>query len=277
MKRTLLILVGLLIASASFAQDLITKLDGTDIKAKILEVNQTEIKYKKADYLDGPTFTMNKSEILLVRYANGTNEIFNAPGQQPAAMRPAQQVQPAAAAPAQNQGRSSSSSSAPKGFSLISGDSGVLRHSGTAYLIVDYSNAMVGGQTLDQYLASQGDDYVRDWPNDQKKIKDYFTANFNRKNKKGLTTTENQQGAPYTMIIHVQEMDMGNGGATFIPFASSKAGGVILTAVIEVLDAATGQSLLQLQAKDVKGIGSVSETTRIGMAFFELAKMLAKY
>lgn len=63
------------------AQDLITKRDGEDIKAKITEVNQNEIKYKRFDNQDGPTFVISKSEVLMVRYENGTNEVFN---QQPA-------------------------------------------------------------------------------------------------------------------------------------------------------------------------------------------------
>ena len=58
------------------AQDLITKRSGEDIQAKILEVNQTEIKYKKFDNQDGPTFTISKSDVLMVRYENGTNEVF---------------------------------------------------------------------------------------------------------------------------------------------------------------------------------------------------------
>jgi len=60
-----------------YSQDAITKKSGEDIQAKILEVGQTEIKYKKFDNLEGPTFTMPKSDILLVRYENGTKDIFN--------------------------------------------------------------------------------------------------------------------------------------------------------------------------------------------------------
>lgn len=61
---------------AASAQDIITVKDGTDIQAKILEVTTNEVKYKKFNNLDGPTFTMLKSEILIVRYENGENEVF---------------------------------------------------------------------------------------------------------------------------------------------------------------------------------------------------------
>ncbi len=65
------------------AQDVITKHDGEDIQAKILEVNQNEIKYKRSNNPDGPTFTISKSEVLMVRYADGSKDLFNTTPQQP--------------------------------------------------------------------------------------------------------------------------------------------------------------------------------------------------
>ncbi len=62
---------------AAQAQDLITKKNGEDVQAKVLEVNKNDIKYKRWDNLEGPTFTMAKSDILIVRYENGINEVFN--------------------------------------------------------------------------------------------------------------------------------------------------------------------------------------------------------
>lgn len=69
----------MLIMMSSFlsqGQDLITKVNGEDINAKIIEVGQTEIKYKRADNLEGPTFTIAKKDVLMVRYENGTKDIF---------------------------------------------------------------------------------------------------------------------------------------------------------------------------------------------------------
>ena len=76
-----LLVAGFLAAGfPSFAQDVITKKDGTDIQAKVLEVNENEVKYRRYDYLDGPIFTMLKSDILIIRYENGTNDVFNGKG-----------------------------------------------------------------------------------------------------------------------------------------------------------------------------------------------------
>lgn len=78
MKKIICLLSAVLFCTVFVqAQDLITKKNGEDIKAKILEVNQTEVKYKKFDNLDGPVFTISKSEILIIRYENGTNDVFN--------------------------------------------------------------------------------------------------------------------------------------------------------------------------------------------------------
>lgn len=60
-----------------YAQDLITTRDGRDINAKITEVSKNEIKYKLFDNLDGPTYIIATNELLMIRYENGTNEIYN--------------------------------------------------------------------------------------------------------------------------------------------------------------------------------------------------------
>lgn len=58
------------------AQDIITTKDGSDIQARILEVTNSEVKYKRFSNLEGPTFTISKSDILIIRYENGENEVF---------------------------------------------------------------------------------------------------------------------------------------------------------------------------------------------------------
>lgn len=59
------------------AQDIITMRTGEDVPAKVMEVTPTEIKYKKLDNPDGPTYTANRSDIFRITYANGTKEVFS--------------------------------------------------------------------------------------------------------------------------------------------------------------------------------------------------------
>jgi hypothetical protein len=98
MKRILIVLVTLCSVVSAFAQDLITKKDGTDIKAKITEVNTDNVKYKRSDNLNGPTYTINKSEILMIIYGNGMREIFNTEEEAPA--QPKREPSQQASAPA---------------------------------------------------------------------------------------------------------------------------------------------------------------------------------
>ncbi len=66
----------IMISTFSYSQDVLTKKSGEDIQAKVLEVTSSEIKYKKFDNLNGPTFTILKSDILMIRYENGTKDLF---------------------------------------------------------------------------------------------------------------------------------------------------------------------------------------------------------
>ena len=78
MKQLLMFLFLLCSVSAS-AQDVIVKKDGSTILSKVLEVGQNEIKYKKHDNLDGPTYTISKSELQAINYQNGAKDTFSAP------------------------------------------------------------------------------------------------------------------------------------------------------------------------------------------------------
>lgn len=71
-----LIVIASFISVNSEAQDIITKRNGDDIQAKVLQISDSEIKYKKFNFLDGPTYTEKKSEILIIRYENGSKDIF---------------------------------------------------------------------------------------------------------------------------------------------------------------------------------------------------------
>lgn len=78
MKRFVLVFVALMASAAmAQAQDLITKKDGQDIKARVLEVSPNEVKYKLYDEPDGATYIVKKSELVMIRYESGRNEVFN--------------------------------------------------------------------------------------------------------------------------------------------------------------------------------------------------------
>lgn len=51
---------------------------GDETKVKIMEISATELKYKRCDNISGPLYVSKKSEVFMVKYANGTNETFKA-------------------------------------------------------------------------------------------------------------------------------------------------------------------------------------------------------
>ena len=73
MKYNICILL-LMSVYLGISQDQLFKKDNAKLEVKILEINQTEIKYKMFNYLDGPTIIISKSEVALIIYQNGTHE-----------------------------------------------------------------------------------------------------------------------------------------------------------------------------------------------------------
>ncbi|MCX6294568.1 MAG: toxin-antitoxin system YwqK family antitoxin [Bacteroidetes bacterium] len=51
--------------------------NGDEIKGKVTEIGLQEIKYKKCDNLDGPSISILKSDVFMIKYANGTKDIIN--------------------------------------------------------------------------------------------------------------------------------------------------------------------------------------------------------
>lgn len=77
MKKMLLIIFTCLFTfNFCFSQDTIVIKSGAPIIAKIIEVAPANIKYLKWDNLNGPTFTLEKSNVTLIKYVNGTRDQF---------------------------------------------------------------------------------------------------------------------------------------------------------------------------------------------------------
>ncbi len=86
MKKIVLLLIGMMSASVCQAQDVLTKRNGDEVLVKVQEISPDAVKYKRFDNPDGPLISIAKHEVFMIRYENGTKEVFNpAPPQQPAA------------------------------------------------------------------------------------------------------------------------------------------------------------------------------------------------
>lgn len=80
MKKYLFSLAATLLCSQfGFSQDIITTKTGEDIQAKVIEVTTEEVRYKKFDDQTGPILTISTVKLLIIRYENGSKDIFTAP------------------------------------------------------------------------------------------------------------------------------------------------------------------------------------------------------
>lgn len=59
------------------AQDIIYKSDGSEKKGKVLEVNESQVKYKNSTNLDGPTIVIKKEDVLKIAYESGKVDDFS--------------------------------------------------------------------------------------------------------------------------------------------------------------------------------------------------------
>ncbi|MFZ6051224.1 TM2 domain-containing protein [Halocola ammonii] len=57
--------------------DIIVLTNGDEIEARVLEITEDEVRYKKCDRLNGPTYTKSRDNIVLIRYPDGSKDMFN--------------------------------------------------------------------------------------------------------------------------------------------------------------------------------------------------------
>lgn len=74
--QKLLLLTILAIPLQMLGEDIIVFHNGDIIRSKVVEIGQNEVKYKKASNLEGPVYSINKSDILSITFENGEIEKF---------------------------------------------------------------------------------------------------------------------------------------------------------------------------------------------------------
>lgn len=62
--------------------DIIILKNGDEISGVVTEVGLQEIKYKKCNNPDGPSYVLAKNDVFMIKYANGSKDIINPIGQQ---------------------------------------------------------------------------------------------------------------------------------------------------------------------------------------------------
>lgn len=77
MKKFIFLIVAFFMVNVCNAQDTLILKTGVKIQAKVIETNNLEVKYLKFENLNGPTFSILKSELVKISYESGINEVFN--------------------------------------------------------------------------------------------------------------------------------------------------------------------------------------------------------
>ncbi len=77
MKKLLTLLCCVVFCAVLSAQDIIVTAKGERIEALITEVSPTEIRYKKWNFQDGPTFVVGVSDLSAIIFKNGEVQVFN--------------------------------------------------------------------------------------------------------------------------------------------------------------------------------------------------------
>lgn len=206
---------------------------------------------------------------------------------------------------------------------LIAGDTEVVLKSGSlaflnnsgeyAYLEIDWSKAQVvefgrnmsvenNFGSISQYNQKQGSDWVRDWPQVQRRATEGVTLRkngsycFNKKNKNGVqmssspatwkfykTTKDTDEKesyekhyvmvdpakAKYKFVVTVNQIDMGNGAASAFSMSMS-GGGAIMKGTVKAVEIKTGKTLATMEVKSCKGVGNFAQYIRLQMLFSEL-------
>lgn len=57
--------------------DIIVLTNGEEIEAQVIEITESVVRYKKCDRLNGPTYEKNRDNIVLIRYPDGSKDMFN--------------------------------------------------------------------------------------------------------------------------------------------------------------------------------------------------------
>ena len=78
MGKTLLsVAIAAILSIPAFAQDLIILRNGSSIDAKVIEIDENSVRYKKQNNPDGPTYSVKKESVNEIRYKNGSKETLN--------------------------------------------------------------------------------------------------------------------------------------------------------------------------------------------------------
>ena len=95
MRTFLLVILLAHMSGATYAQDILVRRNGDELAVKVLEITPAEVKYRRTDNPEGPIVSLWRSDVFMIRYGNGTREVFNSVPAYSTARLPAPAAAPA--------------------------------------------------------------------------------------------------------------------------------------------------------------------------------------
>lgn len=167
----------------------------------------------------------------------------------------------------------------PDPIVVESGSLAFVKGGGTATVIYDYSDLKVAGTPLNDFLTLKDDKFRSDWeyvivPGAEA----MFTGLCSNSLNKGSFTayTETDIETDYKIVLHLNELDLGNISGVFNPFGGVKGGGATISGTIECVDNKTGKVICVINFNNVKGTSAYSDKDRWGVAYLYLINGMKK-
>lgn len=76
MKRIIILVLGCVFALNTYAQDTLILKNRKEILSKVVEITNSQVSYKSWSNIDGPIYKINKKDLSIIKYQNGSKEIF---------------------------------------------------------------------------------------------------------------------------------------------------------------------------------------------------------
>ena len=76
LANTLVCILLVICSQGAFSQDIIILKTGDEITAKVEEIKPDVVSYRKFENLQGPLYTVEKNKIFMIKYANGSKDVF---------------------------------------------------------------------------------------------------------------------------------------------------------------------------------------------------------
>ena len=276
---------ALFVAAFAYATDIIITIDEKKIEAKVLEISETEIKYKEADDLEGPTYILGIPKVHSIVLGSGKVKTFNTKQQE--AAEPIRQMQQPE--PVMIDATSDYLSPAiyayidgfPKNVVFVEGDYSMLYDKeSVVFFQFSYDNAEIvqydhNDKHIESHLGS-----IKEFKNNhasdfegfdishfEKLASDKFNSVMRNK-KCTMVPYSNQVNTnmpkQFLLNFNVEKMDVGSGVVSAMSVnGGTTSGGVILCGKITIYDLSSKEKVCTLYADRVKGIGSPHFHARI--------------